>query len=75
MLLVEENGVPLSLGVDGANRHDSILLDILLHDRFQSYELLQYAFNLCLDAGFVVKDEIVINHGFIPHIRGRREEK
>ena len=34
MLLVEENGIPLSFGVDGANRHDSILLDLLLHDRF-----------------------------------------
>ena len=75
MLLIEENGVPLSFGVDGANRHDSKLLDLLLYDRFQSFEPLRYAFNLCLDAGFVGKDEVGTNHGFIPHICGRGEEK
>ena len=56
MLLVEENDAPLSFGVDGANQHDSILLDILLHDRFQSFEPLRYALNLCLDIGFACKD-------------------
>ena len=48
---------------------------MLLHDRFQSFEPLRYAFNLCLDAGFVGKDDVVVNHGFTPHIRGRCEEK
>jgi transposase len=31
--------------------------------------------NLCLDAGYVGKEEVVINAGYIPHIRPRGEEK
>jgi len=31
--------------------------------------------NLCLDAGYVGKEEVVQCHGFIPHIRPRGEEK
>jgi hypothetical protein len=31
--------------------------------------------NLCLDAGYVGKEEVARNNGFIPHIRPRGEEK
>lgn len=30
--------------------------------------------NLCLDAGYVGKEDIVIRSGYIPHIRPRGEE-
>ena len=31
--------------------------------------------NLCLDAGYVGKEDIVIRAGYVPHIRPRGEEK
>jgi hypothetical protein len=31
--------------------------------------------NLCLDAAYVGKEDVVVDNGFIPHIRPRGEEK
>jgi len=31
--------------------------------------------NLCLDAGYVGKEEVAEENGFVPHIRPRGEEK
>jgi transposase len=72
-LLVDEHGVPLSLVVSGANRHDSISLDPLLKERARQDD--GAIRNLCLDAGYVGKEEVVRENGFIPHIRPRGEEK
>ena len=74
-MLVDENGVPLSLVVSGANRHDSVSLDVLLKNRVvapKDNDILQ---NLCLDAAYVGKEDTVHSNGFIPHIRPRGEEK
>ena len=75
-MLVDERGVPLSLVVSGANRHDSVSLDPLLKERAlgpkDAKSTLQ---NLCLDAGYVGKEGVVVANGFIPHIRPRGEEK
>lgn len=77
-LLVDGNGIPLSIVVTGANRHDSISLDALLRNRFTPIDFEHYESideNLCLDAGYIGKANIAKNHGFISHIRPRGEEK
>ena len=73
-LLVDENGVPISLLVSAANRHDSVILESLLQAEVVSPTPATQR-NLCLDAGYVGKEEVVQCHGFIPHIRPRGEEK
>ncbi|MFZ9069612.1 MAG: IS5 family transposase [bacterium] len=73
-LLVDENGVPISLLVSAANRHDSVVLESLLQAEVVS-PMPATQRNLCLDAGYVGKEEVVQCHGFIPHIRPRGEEK
>ena len=72
-MLVDESGVPLSIVVSGANRHDSVKLEDLLKAKVcKAPEETEE--NLCLDAGYVGKAEIVIEAGYIPHIRPRGEE-
>lgn len=65
----------MSLVVTGANRHDSIALDPLLKARVVESGEDDLAKNLCLDAAYVGKEEVVKNNGFVPHIRPRGEEK
>ena len=73
-VLVDERGVPLSFVVTGANRHDSVPLESLLKERVvQPKE--DVARNLCLDAAYVGKEEVITANGFVPHIRPRGEEK
>ena len=75
-ILVDERGVPLSLVVTGANVHDSKVLEPLLKGRIaMPKEEEQETANLCLDAGYVGKEVVAQEHGFIPHIRPRGEEK
>ena len=74
-LLVDEHGVPLSLVVTGANRHDSISLEPLLKGRIIEPEDGSTPLNLCLDAAYVGKEDVVTSNGFVPHIRPRGEEK
>ena len=59
----------------GANRHDSVALDPLLKGRVVKPPCGTAPQNLCLDAAYVGKEEVVIENGFIPHIRPRGEEK
>ena len=72
-MLADGHGVPLSFVVSGANVHDSKklgdLLDAKIVEAPQEVEE-----NLCLDAGYVGKEEVVKAHGYIPHIRPRGEE-
>jgi IS5 family transposase len=72
-MLVEEHGVPLSFVVSGANVHDSRKLGDLLDARIVPApdETEQ---NLCLDAGYVGKEDEVKARGYIPHIRPRGGE-
>jgi len=64
----------LSIVVTGANRHDSAMLAAVLDAKIieAPEEVVE---NLCLDAGFVGKEEDVISAGYIPHIRPRGEER
>jgi Transposase DDE domain. len=79
---VDANGVPLSLIATGANTHDSKALGDLLDARVvdppgpeaEPEAELKTVQNLCLDAGYVGKEEVVKAHGYIPHIRPRGEE-
>jgi transposase len=77
-MLVDGAGVPLALVVTGANRHDvsqlETMLDALVIER---PDIFEYPQHLCLDAGYRGEPalEIVVLRGFIPHIRGRGEEK
>ena len=65
----------MSLFVTGANRHDSVALDALLKARVVGSPAEETRQNLCLDAAYVGKEEVVKANGFIPHIRPRGEEK
>ena len=72
-MLTDENGIPLSIIISGANTHDIKLLegtlDSIIINRPEREE------NLCLDAGYVGSEDMVKNKGYIPHIRPRGEEK
>ena len=72
-VLVDQSGIPLKYVVAGANRHDSRLLDGVLEVHVNPPEQIER--NLCLDAGFVGKSKVVEEHGIVPHIRSRGEEK
>ena len=77
-MLVDGAGVPLSLVVTGANRHDvsqlAAVLDSIVIERPDIFEHPQH---LCLDKGYTGEPalEIVVLRGFIPHIKSRGEEK
>jgi transposase len=76
-LLADGRGVPLGVVVEGANRHDSPLLEATLESipvkRPDPKEVPQH---LCLDAAYVGEpiQEIVAAWGYTAHIRSRGEE-
>ncbi len=81
-MLTEGNGIPLSVAVDGANRHDKKLvkatLDAIVIERPSSdsgseEEAKQ---NMCMDKGYDYPDikELVEEYGYTAHIRSRGEE-
>lgn len=72
---MDERGVPLSLVVTEANRNDCVSLEPLLKGRMANPQDKQSEQNLCLDAGYVGKEETALACGFIPHIRPRGDEK
>ena len=76
-VLTEGHGLPIAVVIDGANRHDSKLLESTLGNLvvFRPIPTEDEPQNLCLDAGFVGKEESVKASGYIPHIRPRGEEK
>ncbi|UKI31437.1 MAG: IS5 family transposase [Lentisphaeria bacterium] len=77
-LLVDAVGIPLSIVVTGANRHDAAVLDELLKERMKPLDFEHYKHitqNVCLDAGYVGKADVASRHGMVPHIRPRGEEK
>ena len=73
-VLVDENGILISLLVSVANRHDSVALEPLLQAAVVSPTSATQR-NLGSDAGYVGKEEVIQCHGFIPHIRPRGAEK
>jgi len=79
MLLVDERGVPLSIIVSGANRHDvtqlAATLDAIVVER---PEVRPYhPQNLCAEAGFTGKPahEQIVARDYCPHVRSHGEEK
>lgn len=78
-MLVDERGVPLSLIVTGANRHDvtqvEALLDNLVIDRPDA--TADTPQHLCADRGYDGKPafEIIVVRRYIPHIKPRGEER
>ncbi len=74
-LLTDERGIPLAIAVDGANRHDSKLLEPTLSALV--VEVSKSTQHLCLDAGYTGEAcrITVESAGYVPHIRSRGEEK
>ena len=73
-LLTDGRGIPLAVAADGANRHDSKLLEPTLSGVvIRRPECLQ---NLCLDAGYVGKPclNIAQRANYEAHVRSRGEE-
>ena len=76
-LLTEGNGIPLSVAVDGANRHDKKLvkgtLDAIILERPSPDDVYQ---NMCMDKGYDFPDirKLVEDYGYTAHIRSRGEE-
>ena len=77
-MLVDGRGVPLSLVVTGANRHDvsqlEAVLDAIVVKRPQPPK--RRSKHLCADAGYtgVPALAIIAKHGYIPHVKGRGQE-
>ena len=76
-VLTDENGLPLSVILSGANTHDVKLLEETLDHIvvFRPEPDEDHPQNLCLDAGYTGSGEKVLERGYIPHIRPRGEEK
>jgi len=72
---VDEHGVPLSLVVTGANRHDVTQLEAVLDQRIAlPPEKIEQ--KLCADKGYTgaPAKKIIEAHGYIPHVKERGEE-
>ncbi len=77
-MLVDGRGVPLSLVVTGAHRHDvsqvGAVLDAIVVKR--ANPPLRRNKHLCADAGYTGAPalEVIEKHGYIPHVKGRGRE-
>jgi len=75
---VDGRGVPLSIIVTGANRHDVsqlvAVLDAIVVTRPAPPD--RRSKHLCADAGYTGAAALrtIEEHGYIPHVRGRGEE-
>ena len=75
-ILVDERGVPLSIVVTGANRHDVTQVEPVLKNRIRKPRGRTQQ-NLCADAGYSGEksENIMRAYHYTPHIRPRGEEK
>lgn len=65
----------MSIVVTGANVHDSKEIGRLLDAKVvQRIDGVEGAENLCLDAGYTGKADVVTARGYVPHIRPRNKE-
>lgn len=75
---MDGRGVPLSLVVTGANRHDVSQLEAVLDGLMvkRSAPSQRRSKHLCADAGYTGAPalEVIEKHGYIPHIKGRGQE-
>ena len=73
--MTDGRGVPLSIVVTGANRHDvthlELVLDEIIIDRPDDIEQ-----HLCADKGYSGQPatEVMISRNYIPHVKQRGEE-
>ncbi len=76
-MLVDERGVPLSIVVTGANRHDVSQLQALLDNKITKPVMQDQVEHLCADAGYAGKapTESMRQAGYEPHVRSRGAEK
>ena len=76
-ILTDGKGIPLSVTVDGANRHDKKLvkrtLDTIIFERHSPDNVIQ---NVCMDKGYDFPDliELIKEYGYTAHIKNREEE-
>ena len=75
-VLVDGHGLPLSIVVTGANRHDVTQVENVLASRVRRPRGRTRQ-NLCADAGYDSKGakEVMRKFGYAPHARSRGEEK
>ena len=77
-MLVDGRGVPLSLVVTGANRHDVSQLSAVLKGVMvkRPKPPQRRSKHLCADAGYTGAPalKIIEEHGYIPHVKGRGQE-
>jgi putative transposase len=79
-VLVEANGIPVGLAVDGANRHDMKLTEATLAsipaDVCRPQPDAKHPQGLCLDKGYDYDEvrELAAEFGFTAHIKARGEE-
>ena len=75
---MDGRGVPLSIVVTGANDHDvtqlGAVLDAIVVKR--KAPSIRRSKHLCADAGYRGRraGQIINDHGYIPHVVGRRQE-
>ena len=75
---MDGRGVPLSIIVTGANRHDvtqvAAVLEAIVVQRLAPPE--RRSKHLCADAGYTGAPAlgIIEEHGYIPHVKGRAQE-
>jgi putative transposase len=77
-LLVGGRGVPLSLIVTGANRHDVSQIELVLGGIMverPTPPIRRYK-HLCTDAGYTEASalKVIEEHGYIAHVKGRGKE-
>lgn len=74
---MDGRGVPLSIVVTGANRHDVSQLVKVLQGKIVEPIMEAELENLCADAGYSGKGprEAMVAAGYQPHVRPRGEEK
>lgn len=72
---MDERGVPLSIVVTGANRHDVSQLELVL-DEIIIERPENVAQNLCADKGYYgdPAHKVIISRDYIPHVKPRGEE-
>ena len=77
IVLTDGKGIPLSVVVDGANRHDKKLvkrtLDDIFFERPSPEDIIQ---NICMDKGYDFTNikKLVEEYGYTAHIKSREEE-
>lgn len=74
---MDERGVPLSIVVTGANRHDVSQLHAVLKQRIVKPIMVTAREKLCADAAYagIGPKETILAAGYEPHVRGRGEER